>query len=135
MNYLVYINSLGVDHKTQYIYEFIFSNTTEVWGNYWDHKPASGYPEPPELKYIKKVGILKNNDVKLELAQNSDFFSFMDSMDDVVALGWENDDDIEFSSTEKRLVFRFGESEEKIKEKLYERDLILEFEKNIIYEN
>jgi hypothetical protein len=33
------------------------------------------------------------------------------------------------------LVFRFGETEQKIKDKLYERDLILEFEKKVVYEN
>ena len=35
----------------------------------------------------------------------------------------------------KRLVFRFGETEDVIKDKLYERDLVLEFEKNVVYEN
>jgi hypothetical protein len=33
------------------------------------------------------------------------------------------------------MVFRFGESEQVIKDKLYERDLILEFEKKVVYEN
>jgi hypothetical protein len=32
-------------------------------------------------------------------------------------------------------VFRFGSTEQEIKDKLYERDLILEFEKKLIYES
>jgi hypothetical protein len=70
-------------------------------------------------------------DVKLELIQNSDFFSMIDAMDDVVALAWESEEE----QGQKRLVFRFGEEEQKIKDKLYERDLILEFEKKVVYEN
>ncbi len=130
MSYLIYINGLGSDYKGDTRYEFIFSNTLDVWGEYWESKPCNQYPQPPELKYIKKVGVLKNTKIDLELVQNSDFFSMMDAMDDVVALGWEKDE----SENRNRLVFRFGEDEKKIKDKIYERDLILEFETHMIYE-
>jgi hypothetical protein len=36
---------------------------------------------------------------------------------------------------QKRLVFHFGETEQEIKDRLYERDFILEFEKKVVYEN
>jgi hypothetical protein len=49
----------------------------------------------------------------------------------VVALAWETDED----ENHKRMVFRFGMSEQQIKDKLYERDLILEFEKKVVYES
>jgi hypothetical protein len=131
MSYLVFVNGLGPNYKGDNLYEFIFSNVTdEVWGEYWESKPANGYPLPPELKFIKKVGVLRNTDIKLELLQNSDFFSMMDAMDDVLALAWESDD----FDRKKRIVFRFGESESDVKDKLYERDLVLEFEKKEIYE-
>jgi hypothetical protein len=55
----------------------------------------------------------------------------VDAMDDVVALAWESEDE----SKKTRLVFRFGEEEKNIKDKLYENDLILEFEKKVVYEN
>jgi hypothetical protein len=55
----------------------------------------------------------------------------IDSMDDVVALAWETEE----SEEQKRIVFRFGNTEEEIKDKLYERDLVLEFEKKLVYEN
>jgi hypothetical protein len=58
----------------------------------------------------------------------------MDSIDDVISLAWEKEnEDIDFSQT-KRLVFRFGQTEKEIKDKLYERDIVLEFEKNFVYE-
>lgn len=130
MSYLIYVNGLGPNYKGDNLYEFIFSDDTDVWGEYWESKPSNGYPLPPELKFIKKVGVLRNTDIKLELVQNSDFFSMMDAMDDVVALAWESDD----LDRKKRIVFRFGQSEQEIKDKLYERDLILQFEKKEIYE-
>ena len=131
MSYLIYVNGLGPNYKGDNLYEFIFSDSLDVWGEAWESKPSNGYPTPPELKYIKKVGVLKKTDVKLELIQNSDFFCMIDAMDDVVALAWESEED----QGQKRLVFRFGEEEQKIKDKLYERDLILEFEKKVVYEN
>jgi len=129
MIYLIFVNGLGPDYKGDNLYEFIFSDQLEVWGERWESKPCSSYPLPPELNYIKKVGVLKNTDIKLELIQNSDYFSMEDAIDDVVALAWENENE-----GGKRLVFRFGENESVIKDKLYERDLILEFDKKVVYE-
>jgi hypothetical protein len=131
MSYLIYVNGLGPNYKGDNLYEFIFSDNLDVWGESWDNRPSNGYPQPPDLKYIKKVGVLRDTDVKLELIQNSDFFSMIDAMDDVIALAWESDDD----NTKKRMVFRFGTPEQEIKDKLYEKDLLLEFEKKVIYEN
>ena len=131
MSNLIYVNGLGPNYKGDNLYEFIFSDDQEIWGEYWESKPSNGYPTPPELKHIKKVGVLRNTDVKLELIQNSDFFCMIDAIDDVVALAWQTE---EFEG-QKRLVFRFGSSEQEIKDKLYEKDLILEFEKKVIYEN
>jgi hypothetical protein len=43
-------------------------------------------------------------------------------------------DDVDFD-LETRLVFKFGETETSVKDKLYERDIVLEFEKKVVYEN
>ena len=131
MNKLIYVNGLGPNYKGDNLYEFIFSDTEDVWGESWESKPSNGYPGPPELQYIKKVGVLRNTDIKLELIQNSDFFCMIDAIDDVVALAWEPDEE----NGQNRMVFRFGMTEQQIKDKLYERDLILEFEKKVVYEN
>jgi hypothetical protein len=103
----------------------------DVWGDSWESKPSNGYPSPPDFTYIKKVGVLRNTDLKLELTQNSDFFCMIDAMDDIIALAWETEE----LEGQKRMVFRFGSTEQDIKDKLYERDLILEFETKVVYEN
>lgn len=131
MNYLIFVNGLGPNYKGDNLYEFIFSDTLDVWGESWESKPSNGYPLPPELKFIKKVGVLRNTQIKMELIQNSDYFSMVDALDGVVALAWEKDDEYE----KERIVFRFGMEESEVKDKLYQRDLILEFEKKVVYEN
>jgi hypothetical protein len=131
MNYLVFVNGLGPNYKGDNIYEFIFSNTLKVWGVDWESRPSNGYPSPPDLQYIKRVGVLRNTDIEMDLIQDSDFFSMMDAIDDVISLAWEK----ETENGEKRLVFRFGEDELTIKNKLLERDLELEYEKKLIYED
>lgn len=129
MSYLIYVNGLGPNFRGDNLYEFIFSDDKDVWGENWDSKPSNGYPQPPELKYVKKVGVLKNTDIKLDLIQNSDYFSMIDAVDGVIALAWESDD------VEDRMVFRFGQSEDEITDILYSKDLILKIEKKESYEN
>ena len=51
-----------------------FSDTLEVWGDNWELKPANGYPTPPDVEHIKKVGVLTKGDISLELVQDSDLF-------------------------------------------------------------
>jgi len=61
--------------------------------------------------------------------QESDVFSVLDAIDGVIALGWEKENnEVDFSLV-KRLVFKYGDTEQEVKDKLYERDLVLEFEK------
>jgi hypothetical protein len=136
MSYLIYVNELGPNYKGDNTYEFIFSNGLEdIWGDSWESNPANGYPSPPDLNFIDKVGTLKSNEITLSVIQKSDYFSMTDCMDDVISLAWENEiDEIDFT-IKKRLVFRFGETEQSVKNKLYERDIVLEFEKKIVYEN
>ena len=136
MSYLIYVNELGPNYKGDNIYEFIFSMDLEnIWGDSWESKPSNGYPSPPDLEYVNKVGVLKNDEVTLSVIQRSDYFSMMDAIDGVIALSWENESDITNFDINKRLVFRFGETEESVKNKLYERDIVLEFEKKVVYEN
>jgi hypothetical protein len=133
--YLVFVNELGPNYRGDNIYEFIFSDKIDdVWGEMWDSKPSNGYPTPPDIEHIKKVGILKNDKISLSVIQKSDYFSMIDAIDDVVALAWENENESVNFDLVKRLVFRYGDSEETIKNKLYERDIVLEFEKKLNYE-
>ena len=130
--YLIFVNELGPNYKKENIYEFIFSETVdELWGDEWDASPAHGKPGPPEVVYIQKVGILSRSNIKLELVQNSDYFGMEDALDKVVALGWEVFDEDDMVEKE-RLVFHFGEKLKEVENKLYSRDLILDFEKDFL---
>ena len=80
------------------------------------------------VEFIKKVGILKNSEIELDLIQNSDFFGMYDAVDGVIALGWEKN----FSNEKVRLVFHYGNTLEEVENKLYERDIVLKWEKNLI---
>ena len=135
MSLLIYVNKLGSNYKGENLYEFIFSDSIkDIWGESWDSKPANGYPSPPEIELVTKVGLLKNS-LDFEVLQNSDIFSMIDGMDDVIALAWENESESVNFDKQKRLVFRFGDKIEDVKNKLYERDIVLEFERKVQYES
>ena len=126
--YLIYINALKKNYKGEYTYEFLFSKTLEInYGDDWDVTPASsGEPTPPPIEYIQKVGLLKSEDIELDLAMESDYFSLFDSVENIVAMGWEK----ESPESETRLVFQFGEPFDSVKDKLYSRDKIIEIVKD-----
>ena len=124
--FLIYVNMVGKDYKGNYLYEFIFSDTLKnIDGEDWDAVPASGRPEPPHENFIKKVGRLESS-LMLDVIQNSDTFAVWDAIDGVIALAWENINAYE-SYPEKRLSFRFGEPIGDVESKLYENDLILNY--------
>jgi hypothetical protein len=130
---LVYVNELGPNFKGDNIYEFIFSDLDDVWGEDWDSEPASGKPLHPDIHYIKKVGVLKNSNISLELIQESDYFGVIDAIDRVISLAWEkSDSDDLVISKYKRLVLQYGETLEDVENKLYERDIVLKWEKNLV---
>jgi len=133
MNRLVFVNELGPNFKGDNLYEFIFSNNEDVSGEDWESTPAGGNPQPPHIDYITKVGVLKNDKIKLNVIQNSDFFSFYDAVDKVIALSWEDIEHEYYNEDDTRLVFHYGDSEEDVMSKLYERDIILTFEKNLTH--
>ena len=131
---LLFINELGPNYKNENIYEFIFGKETEeLWGDEWDARPAHGKPGPPELQYIESVGVLNNTKVSLDLVQNSDYFNMEHALDNVIALGWETYEEDYENGDEERLVFHFGETLQKVKDKLYSRDIILKFDKKFAH--
>jgi hypothetical protein len=133
MNRLVFVNELGPNFRGDNLYEFIFSDNEDVSGEDWESSPAGGNPQPPHIDYITKVGVLKNDKIKLNVVQNSDFFSFYDAVDKVIALSWEDIENEYYNEDDTRLVFHYGDSEENVMSKLYERDIILTFEKNLTH--
>jgi len=126
--FLIYVNKIGKDYKENYLYEFIFSDTIQnIDGEDWDTFPASGRPSAPHDHYIKKVGRLES-EIKFDMVQDSDTFAVWDAVDEVIALAWENINAYD-SYPEKRLCFKFGEPLNEVEAKLYEKDLILQYNK------
>jgi hypothetical protein len=122
--YLIYINPLNKNFKGQYTYEFIFAKRLDniEYGDDWDVQPASsGSPTPPSVRQIESIGILKSDDIELTLVMDSDTFSMYDCVEGIIALGWES----ESPEIEDRLVFRYGEPIDSVKEKIYSRDKLL----------
>ena len=89
---LIYVNELGPNYKGDNIYEFIFSDIDDVWGEDWDATPSGGKPLPPQIEFIKKVGVLRNSEIELELIQQSDYFGVYDAVDGVSGLAWDKSD-------------------------------------------
>jgi len=125
--FLIYVHKIGgTDYKGNYMYEFIFSDTTkDIDGEEWDTFPASGRPEPPHENFIKKVGRLET-DLNFDVVQNSDTFAVWDALDGVIALAWENINDYD-TYPDTRMFFSFGSTIAEVEAKLYERDLILNY--------
>lgn len=122
---LIYINYVGTDYANKNVYEFLFSDDLETVGKVseewdWNVFPASGNPDVPDTEYVKAVGRLVT-ELKFDLVQESGSHSVWDSIDKVIAMGFENMFDYEEYET-NRLVFHFGDTAENIINKLYERD-------------
>ena len=119
--YLCYINKLGPNYKGELIYEFIFTNDIDnVNGDGWDRLPASGYPDLPHSDFMSNVMLLKTSSLDLELAKNNDFFTYNDCKEGIIAMGWEE------SYVIDRMIFKFGDDLESVKDKLYRKDYYLE---------
>lgn len=126
--FLIYVHFIGENHKGYNLYEFIYSDTIEnIDGEEWDTYPASGRPKPPYDNLIKKIGVLET-DLKLDLIVDSSLFAVWDAVDGVIALAWENINAYD-SYPEHRLSFNFGSTIKDVNDKLYEKDLILEYNK------
>ena len=128
--YLIYINNIGKNYKSENIYEFLFSDKTYLeWDENWYESSVVSDKNDltPDPSFIKLVGGLKTSELDLELIQNSGVFQIYNAVEGIVALGWEilkDDEDY----PEERLVFKFGETKESIEEKLYSLDLVLNYD-------
>lgn len=127
--FLIYVHDVGVDSTGKNIYEFLFNDNLEdeVSNTDWDFYPASaGSPIPPHERFIKEIGRLETREIKLDVIQRSDTFTIFDGLDKIVAMAYEDINSYEVYP-KKRLGFSFGETLQEVKDKLYEKDLILEF--------
>lgn len=126
--FLLYINEVGVNYKGQKVYEFIFGENTDVKQEDWYNVPSSSTSQPPSEEYVNIVGTLKNSELNLTLIQDSDYFGVIDSVNGVVALGWENFD-INYEKRTNRLFFNYGETIESVMNKIKKHNLEIIIEK------
>ena len=78
-----------------------------------------------------------SDDLKFKLVQNSSEFAVWDAVDGVISLAWEDMEDYD-DYPENRVAFHFGQLIKDVEDKLYEHDLVLEYNvtvKNVSDEN
>ena len=54
-----------------------------------------------------------------------------DAVDGVIAMAWENMEDYD-EYPDSRLHFSFGEEKQSVEDKLYEKDMVLNYDKQIL---
>ena len=125
---LVYIHKAGTDFEGETTYEFLFSDNSEnIDGDEWDAYPASSKPSPPNKEYIVSIGRITTN-YRIDLIQDSIYMGMYDAVDGIIALGWENIEDLQ-EYPENRLSFFFGDTIEITVSKLKSKDMELNIKK------
>lgn len=124
--YLCFIRLIGEENDGYYRYEFIFTdNPDEVWGEDWEHKPIGLINNPiPSDDYLTEIHIVKTK-IKLDLIQNNMCFSMQDCLDGIVALAWQNIDELDAYPEDGRIYFMFGESLEDVERKLALKNVLM----------
>jgi hypothetical protein len=132
--FLIYVHKIGENSKGNFEYEFIFSVSPNIaigekWEelpNYWDQ---DGESKKPDKQYIDKIGKLET-EIELQTVYEEGSFRVLDAVYKIIALCWEIVDDYSQSDIlpEDILVFHFGDSMVKVKEKLHSKDLKLKFD-------
>lgn len=124
--YLIYIERLNTipNAKGMYEYEFYFSESPEIaWGNDWNEPCPSACNKElmrPESNLYNEIKKLYSIYPIKSIIENS-CFSIQDSVDGIVAVGWEDISGYEEYPEPIRLVFNFGESLESVEDKLAQR--------------
>jgi len=117
---LGFIRLIGEETDGYYRYEFIFTDSIDVfWGENFEQKPCCLVNNlTPMDEYITEIHIVKMK-IKLDLVQNNCCFGFQDCTDGIIALAWENVDNYdEYPDERGRLFFMFGETLNKVENKL-----------------
>ena len=123
--FLCFIRLVGEEVDGLFRYEFIFTDRPdECWGENWDYKPAGLVGElSPDEEYVTEVHVLLTK-IKFELIQDNCCFSLQDCIDGCVAIAAESLDGYDSYPEDGRLVFMFGESLDRVEEKLAMKHLL-----------
>lgn len=135
--FLIYVHKIGENSRSKYEYEFVFSVSPETAiGLDWEKEPdlmdlysEGSSNKSPDEQFIDKVGKLETK-IYLETAYEEGSFRYLDAVYKIIALCWEDIDD--YAQTEclpdDILVFHYGDSLQKVKDKLFSKDLKLRFD-------
>ena len=120
--YLVYIEPIGMNSMDMFEYDFLFSETPDiVWADDWAEQcPSACENMRPDESMIHKIKRLATI-IPFGLAQKNSCFSMQDCVDGIMALAWEDMSNYEEYPEPIRLVFKYGESIEKVEDKLAQR--------------
>lgn len=120
---LVYVKQNGVNPSGFYEYLMFFSNTPDfVWGQDWDvNNPASLNDTTPDKTTYSSIYKLKST-LPLKTIQQTTCYSIEYATYKILALSWIDIENLEEYPEFGRLVFYFGDTIDKIKQKILEYD-------------
>ena len=123
---LLFVRLIGEENDGYYRYEFMFTdNPDEAWGENWEFKPCCLVNDlMPSDEYISEVHIVKTK-IKFDLIQDNCCFGMQDCLDGIVAVAFENIDDLEEYPDDGRLVFMFGEDYDEVERKLATKGVLM----------
>ena len=81
--------------------------------------------------HFKRICGTQMSELKLDVIQESDSFAMWDAVDGIIAMAWENLEGYD-EYPEKRLFFEFGEKIDSVESKLYEKDMVLSYNNELI---
>lgn len=126
---VVYIKFLGSDIDGTNIYHFYLSDTPDdVFAEGWGEMPACNVPRnqidlvDDMYKYILEM----KSEIKLDLAQDCCCFTMQDARDHIVALAYENIEDME-EYPEPRIIIHFGDMIDDVEKMFAQRDVVLKY--------
>ena len=125
--FLLFVRLIGEENDGYYRYEFMFTdNPDEAWGEDWENKPACLINDlKPSDEYITEVCIVKTK-IKFDLIQDNCCFGMQDCLDGIIAVAWQNIDDLSEYPEDGRLFFMFGESFDDVERKLAMKNILME---------
>lgn len=121
--FLCFINLIGEENDNYFRYEFLFSDNIDAFDIDEDNNPCCLSREI-KPKHYDTVHIVKMK-IKLDLIQDNCCFSFKHARLGVVGVGWEDISNYETYPSDGRLVFMFGESFEKVENKLAAKNVLM----------
>ena len=132
---LIYINKIGTNFKGEHMFEFLFSDSLDHdWDEEWyESSVITDMTDlTPPQSFVKQVGFLRTGELDLNLVQESGEFQVYNSVEGVVALGWEkwDEDEDEVDEDFDRLVFKFGEHITEVEAKLLTVGIELDYTKH-----